>query len=268
MTYYFHLPLIGQIKPEPLLLIIIAAVFLGVVGAQLAGHWVARRQRLRNPTAKVESSSIEAALFALLGLLVGFTFSGAETRLEHRRDLIIQEANAISTAYLRLDMLPTEAQPMLREEFRRYVDARLLYYKKLLSADAAAALRRAEELQRQIWQDTVMALGETDIQGATEVVVPALNEMFDITTARQAALHTHLPPAIFGMLVVLALACAYIAGRGMAKAPHPNHLYVLTFAAVLALTGYTILNLEYPRLGFVRLDRMDALLYQVRATMD
>jgi hypothetical protein len=268
MSQRLHFPLLGDIKPEPLLLVIITAVFLAVVGAQLAGHWAGRRQLARDPAPPSGSSSIEAALFALLGLLVGFTFSGAETRLEHRRDLIIQEANAIGTAYMRLDVLPGEAQPMLREELRRYVDTRLAYYKKLFAADALETLRRAEQLQRQIWQDTVMALGETEMQGATEVVLPALNEMFDITTARQAALHTHLPPAIFAMLLVLALACAFIAGRGMAKHPRPNHLYTITFAAVLALTGYTILNLEYPRLGFVRLDQMDALLYQVRATMD
>ena len=169
---------------------------------------------------------------------------------------------------MRLDVLPADAQPMLRDEFRRYLDTRLAYYKNLFGADAPATLRRAEQLQRQIWQDAVMALGEAEMQGATEVVLPALNEMFDITTARQAALRTHLPTAIFGMLVVLALACAFIAGRGMAKHPQPNHLHIITFGAVLALTGYTILNLEFPRLGFVRLDQMDALLYQVRATMD
>jgi hypothetical protein len=268
MSQHLHLPLIGDVRPEPLLVVIIGAVFLGVVGAQLAGHWVGRRQRSRDPASVAGSTSIEAALFALLGLLVGFTFSGAQTRLEHRRDLIVHEANAIGTAYLRLDVLPVDAQPMLRDTFRRYVDTRLAYYKKLFGADAPATLRQAEQLQRQIWQDTMTALAETKLQGATEVLLPALNEMFDVTTTRQAALRTHLPPAIFAMLMALALACSFIAGRGMAEHAHPNHLYIVTFAGVLALTGYTILNLEFPRLGFVRLDHMDALLYQVRATMD
>jgi hypothetical protein len=263
------LPIVGPVQPERVLLVVIAAAFLAVVAAQLAGHWVGRRQRARARDGLEGSSSIEASLFALLGLLVGFTFSGAETRLEHRRELVVQEANAVGTAYLRLDVLPAESQPMLRDELRRYVDARIAYYKKLFDADAAAAeLRRSHQLQRQIWQDAMMALEESEREGAAQVVLPALNEMFDVTTAREAALRTHLPAAIFAMLVALALSCAFIAGRGMSKSRVPNRLYVVMFAAVLAVTGYTILNLEFPRIGFVRLDQMDTMLYQARAEMD
>jgi len=47
--------------------------------------------------------AMEGAVFALLGLL-GFSYSGATSRLEARRNLIVQEANAIGTAYLRIDL--------------------------------------------------------------------------------------------------------------------------------------------------------------------
>ena len=60
-----------------------------------------------------------------MGLLIAFTFSGAATRFDGRRQLIGEEANAIGTAYLRMDLLPQAAQPALREDFRNYVDARL-----------------------------------------------------------------------------------------------------------------------------------------------
>jgi hypothetical protein len=269
MPFRAQLPPTGPVKPETLVLIVIAAVFLAVVAAQLAGHWVGRRQRARTRDGVEGSSSIEASLFALLGLLVGFTFSGAETRLEHRRELLVQEANAVGTAYLRIDVLPAGAQRMLRDELRRYVDARLAYYERLLDPDGATTeLRRSQQLQRQIWQDTMMALEESETDTAALVVLPALNDMFDITTAREAALRTHLPTTIFAMLVALALACAFVAGRSMSKSRLPNRLLVIMFAAVLALTGYTILNLEFPRIGFVRLDRMDTMLYDVRAGMD
>ena len=68
---------------------------------------------------------MEAAVFALLGLLLGFSFAGGTSRLDARRQLIVQEANAIGTAYLRLNLLPSTEQPEMRRLFREYVDARL-----------------------------------------------------------------------------------------------------------------------------------------------
>ncbi|MEY3788920.1 MAG: hypothetical protein RLZ75_3128 [Pseudomonadota bacterium] len=71
------------------------------------------------------SGAAEGAVFALLGLLIAFTFSGATSRFEDRRHLITEEANDIGTAYLRVDLLPSDAQPEIRELFRRYVDLRV-----------------------------------------------------------------------------------------------------------------------------------------------
>src|SRR5437870_4214168 len=62
--------------------------------------------------------AVEGAVFALMGLLIAFTFSGAADRFNTRRQLIVEETNAIGTAYLRLDLLPASAQPKLREDFR------------------------------------------------------------------------------------------------------------------------------------------------------
>ena len=67
---------------------------------------------------------IEASIFALLGLLLGFSFAGGTSRLDERRELIVKEANAVSTAYLRLDLLPAAEQPEMRHLFRVYLDTR------------------------------------------------------------------------------------------------------------------------------------------------
>ncbi len=91
--------------------------------------------------------------------------------------------------------------------------------------------------------------------------------MLDVTTAREAALRTHVPFALFVLLVLLAFACAFFAGLGMAKGRRASRIHVLTFAGTLAVTAYVILNLEFPRAGFIGLGAMDALLVQVRATM-
>ena len=76
---------------------------------QQLGHGL----RLRRQTAP-QSSAIEGAVFALFGLLLAFTFSGAVARYGVHRELVIDEYNAIETAYLRLDLLPPQSQPQLR----------------------------------------------------------------------------------------------------------------------------------------------------------
>ena len=88
-----------------------------------------------------------------MGLLIAFTFSGASNRFEARRTLIVEEANAIGTAWLRLDLLPESAQPEMRERFRDYLDSRLEIYAMLsdLTSDVRAELARSAELQNGIW---------------------------------------------------------------------------------------------------------------------
>jgi len=94
---------------------------------------------------------MEAAVLALLGLLLGFSFAGGASRLDARRERIVQEANAIGAAYLRWDLLPSTEQPEMRRLFREYVDARLHVYELLAYVKAAEALAHAEQLQKEIW---------------------------------------------------------------------------------------------------------------------
>src|SRR5580698_945888 len=90
---------------------------------QQLGHGL----RLRRQTAP-QNSAIEGAVFALFGLLLAFTFSGAIARYDDHRKLIVEESNDIGTAYLRLDLLPTSAQPALRQDFRDYANLRAHYF--------------------------------------------------------------------------------------------------------------------------------------------
>src|SRR5262249_103907 len=145
------------------------------------------------------SSTVEASIFALMGLLVGFTFYGAGARFDVRRNLAAQEANAIGTAYLRLDLLPPEAQPALREDFRDYLRSRLSVFQKIPDVRAVTEqLERTSALQKKIWEKAVES---TKSSGPAEkaLVLTSLNEMIDITTVVKVSLITHPPPAVFAM---------------------------------------------------------------------
>ena len=103
---------------------------------------------------------------------------------------------------------------------------------------------------------------------AALLLLPSLNHMFDVATARYAALRMHVPGAIFILLSTLALVCAFFAGVGMAKRRgQPSYLHMIMFASIMAVTAYVILNLEFPRAGFVKLHSVDQFLLEQRAAM-
>ena len=212
---------------------------------------------------------IDGAIFGLMGLLIAFTFSGAASRLDHRRDLVISEANAIGTAYLRLNLLPADSQQPLRDLFKQYLDARLEAFQKLPDMAAAeAGLLRANKLQSQIWPMAVEACQASGSVPATTLLLAALNEMFDMATLRTATSRVMHPPAvIFAMLIVLALLSSFLAGYSMGNNPDSNRFHAFGFAAIVAVTVYVILDIEYPRAGFIRVDAVDQVLIDLRNSM-
>jgi len=87
-----------------------------------------------------------------------FHFSGAALRFEARRHLVVDEANAIGTAYLRVDLLPADVQPEVRDLFRRYLDSRLRTYAAATDMAAVdAGLAESTQLQLDIWSKAVEA---------------------------------------------------------------------------------------------------------------
>jgi len=203
---------------------------------------------------------MEASVFGLMGLLLGFTFYGAASRFDNRRNIIVQEANAIGTAYLRLDLLPSETQSQLRDDFRIYVDSRLEAFRKIPDVAAVTAeLNRSSDLQREIWKKAVEAT-RTTAPATQSLVLASLNDMIDITTVSSVALQTHPPEAIFIMLGFTLLIAAILAGYSLSSSHGRDWISVLTFSIVLGSAVYVILDYEYPRIGLIRIDRVDQVL--------
>jgi non-ribosomal peptide synthetase component F len=196
---------------------------------------------------------------------LGFSFAGGTSRLEAKRQLVVQEANAIGTAYLRLDEVPLNEQAEMRRSFRYYLDARLRVYERLPDLKAAEQeLARAEKIQQEIWSRAVSASHNDPTQNTARLLLPALNEMIDVTTARTIAMHTQLPLLIFTLLTGVALVSGLLAGYAMAKRRSRSWLHIVLYAVVIAVTIYSVLDLEYPRFGLIRIDAADKALLQLR----
>jgi hypothetical protein len=246
-------------------------VFTGFFLAMLACLEVGRRVGRRAFAAAGKPAGlvpVETVAFGLLGLLMALTFSGAAERLDRRRAQIVEESNDIGTAWLRLDVLPAAAQPRLRESMRRYTDSRIATYRAVFASGLEAAqqeLARSVAIQEAIWTDAVAAC--RNVPSAAVVVLPALNAMFDIRTTRVAATQMHPPLIIYVVLGMLSLACGFLVGYEMGASEVPSWPHVIVLALLVSVTLYVILDFEYPRLGFIRIDDFDQFLVQVRAAM-
>ena len=232
---------------------------LGLVVCMEIGYRVGKRRIARSgeglPTGVGAS---EAAIFGLMGLLIAFTFSGATSRFEARRHLLTEEANAIGTAYLRLDLLPASAQPEVRRLMRAYVDARI---------DGG---RGGEDvrLQNAIWAAAQASCRQPEAAAAAcQLALPALNEMIDITTTRAVATRNHPPPTIYVMLLLISLASALLIGYSMAANERRSWIHIVLMSVSLAVAIYVILDLEFPRLGLIRVDSADWVLVETRRAM-
>jgi len=241
-------------------------LFLGMLVLLELGRRLGVRRIAQDPErAAAGAGVVEGAVFALFGLLIAFTFSGAAARFDARRQLVVEETNAIGTAYLRLDLLPADAQPGLRDRFRSYLDSRLETYRKLPDIEAAQEeLARSGRLQGEIWTQAVAACRAKDDPATTTLVLSALNAMIDITTT---AAKMHPPTIVFVMLFGLGLGCALLAGYSMAGSKSRSWTHMIGFAAIAALTVYVILDIEYPRLGLIRVDAVDQVLVELRESM-
>lgn len=212
--------------------------------------------------------TIEGAVFALFGLLMAFTFSGAALRFNEKRMLIAEEANTIETAYLRLHLVP-EAKSGLQKLFRRYVDSRLEIYRRLPDMEAARTeMANSKKLQEEIWVGAVAATRlPSSHPAAGWLLLPALNSMIDITTTRTMALQMHPPRVIYALLFALGLICSLLAGYRMATGQRRSWLHILGFTVITVVVVYVVLDIEYPRVGLFRLEAADQVLVELRQSM-
>ncbi len=227
------------------------------------------RARTRGKEARAGVGIVDGAVYGLLALLIGFTFSGAAERFNNRRLLIGEIENAASTAWQRIDVLPDEQQPAVRAGFRAYVDQIIQYYATSVTTrqtlEMPPSLARAED---DVWTRSVAACKAPGGEGARILLLPSLNETFDAVQRERIARRIHPPYVIYVMLGISALATALFAGYGMAGGTRRNWLFMIGIAACISAATYVIVELEYPRVGLFRVNDMDQVIVDLRARME
>jgi hypothetical protein len=199
------------------------------------GFWLGRwRQRRAEHERETSVGKIVAAVLGLLAFLLAFTFGMAASRFDTRRELVLEEANAIGTTYLRAALLPEPHRTEIRTLLRRYVDLSL---EAVQSAMIAQTQARSQELQDQLWAQAVL-VGEKNPTSITGLFIQALNNVFDLSAKRETiAMRNRIPITIWGALyftAILAMAgVGYYAGLTSTTRTIAILALVVTFSGIL-----------------------------------
>jgi hypothetical protein len=235
-------------------LTIAVGLLLGLFAALEAGY----RLGLRHAAAKGNVPSggqvgaIQGAMLGLLGLLLGFSFAGAASRFVDRQDLIVQEANAIGTAYLRADLLPAPYASQMRQVLEEYVAHRLEASQNLAAGLGANAQAKAVAYHARLWQ--AARDGSIVRPELTKVVLDPVNAVIDLHSTRIAFGHKHLPIVVLGLLIACSLLSMGVIGYGCGVSTGGRWPWLNgSLAIVLAAALWTTIDLDHPRAGLIRL---------------
>jgi len=232
-----------------LFIFILAVVLLSVEGGYRLGKY--RRSR-HEEEKEAPLGTMVGATLGLLAFILAFTFGLAATRFDTRRQVLLNEANAIGTTYLRAGMLPERAQ-QIRDLLRAYVGARL---EAVQSGKVAEGVRRSEEIQQQVWLEAETIGQKTPNSIVVGLFVQSLNQLIDLHAERlQAGLRSRIPGAIWvGLFAVAALSLAtmgYHAGLSGTRRSLAIVAVAVTFSVVIEL----IADLDRPQEGVLRISQ-------------
>jgi hypothetical protein len=238
-------------------IIIFVIFFALMLAATEFGFRLGRKSEANTPD-KTKSlvSTVEAAILAVLGLLLGFTMSMAVTRFEVRKQLVLDEANAIGTSYLRARLLPAPEGTEIASVLREYISVRVQYGTAGNDPTRLDSLRaQTVRLQDEFWERAV-AYGQKDPNPVRAgLLLQSLNQTIDLESARRMALQNHVPESVIYVNGIVGILAAMLVGYtfGLNGRRQIFSMCVLALAITLVLT--LIIDLDRPRSGFIRVSQ-------------
>ncbi|WP_315386053.1 hypothetical protein [uncultured Stenotrophomonas sp.] len=246
----------GSFPYLPLWLITVL-LFVALVLARELGTWL--RLRRRKSTAAAPDKAVDAGddkdsvafatttVLGLLALLIGFTFSLALGRYDDRRTLVLKEANALGTTWLRADLLEATDTARVRDVLRRYVDSRVAFANANGAAAEVQANARSVVLQNELWAAVIAGTASFRDTPRASLLVTTTNESIDLAAERFAARQDHIPHRILRMLFLFSLLAAGLLGYERARERSTTTLLLLLFSLAVGL----VLDLDLPSTGMV-----------------
>lgn len=241
-------------RPNPIL------YFIAILPLTLAALAVGYRYASRDGDAENEKGGWayglgQAAIFGLIALILGFSFSFAAERYEGRRELVVTEANALGRTDLRASFLPAAQSAALRNVLIEYTRTRLATYADVNDARAERRdIDKSKALQGRMWA-IVLSGARPDTRNPYVVdLTRSVIETIDASGEQYAAFNNHVPRVILGLVVLCTTIGAFLLGMTFGRAKSPHAILSAIFCLLFAATVFTIIDLDHPQGGLIGVD--------------
>jgi hypothetical protein len=241
--------------------LIVAVLFVSMLLAIEAGYRIGRRIKWTSgedrDAFKAHINMIAASMLGILALLLGFTFSLSLQRFDSRSVAVVDEANAIGTAYLRAQMLPAAVRGEVQQSLRDYLGLRVQASAlTLVDRDAQQALaEKTTRAQSALWRLALQAAEEDPNPVKTGLFVQSLNELIDNFGRRDAALNRHVPEVVLLLLYATFLMAVAIVGYASGVAGHRASFASHVMVVLIVVLVFVILDLDRPRRGQIQVSQ-------------
>jgi hypothetical protein len=238
--------------------LIAALLFVSMTIVIELGFRIGRRSHnVIDDSSKDHVTTIQASLLGVLALLLGFTFSISLQRYDTRSQAVVDEANAVGTAYLRAQLLPDAVRADVLATLRRYLDERIRAGAINLTdeRDRLPLLAAANDTFTQLWTQARQAAAIDPNPVTTGLYIQALNDMIDAFGRRDAALNRHVPEVVlflvYGTFLMTGTIVGYASGLRGHRASFVTHVMV----TLIVLLVFIIIDLDRPRRGLIQVNQ-------------
>ncbi|WP_375787345.1 hypothetical protein ACE10Z_07445 [Bradyrhizobium sp. Pha-3] len=230
-------------------LLVATGLIAGVVTAHEIGFWLGSISRSVDEPFDRQIVLVRTSTAALVAFLVGFAFSGAASRFTTRTDLIVREANALTTAYLRADIIADPQRGELKSALKEYAADKAMLLGRETRDETEPLLAKASGLHERMWRlATTATLGDAP---SMAVVLPPINEVIDLHSVHLAMARRHLPIPIMAILLGTAAISLGIIGFGNGRIGRRFSLIDTVYGAVLASALWMTIDMDYPEFGMI-----------------
>lgn len=236
----------------------LALALLMALAVEVGYRIGARHRATVGETARSQVGAIQAATLGLLALLLGFTFSLALERHDARSQALVDEANALGTAWLRLDLLAAPAGESLRSQLSAYIRQRIetTALPQNEHARHAEFAQRESAMQSTLWRESAAlsqpGSGTAAAYGA--LFVTAINDALDAHGLHRAALERHVPNVVMLLLLLSFVVSGGIVGYASGVHGHRSLVSTYLMLGLIVVLVYLIVDLDRPRRGLIMVD--------------
>jgi hypothetical protein len=235
-------------------LLVALALIAGVIGAHEIGFWLGSLTRSADEPLDRQVALVRTSTAALVAFLVGFAFSGAASRFIDRLDIIVKEANALGTAYLRADTIAEPQRGELKAALKEYTADRVTLLSREGRDQIEPLLAKVNGLHERMWRSAIKAT--QDNAPLRTVVLPPINEVIDLHSTHLAMARRHLPVRIMAALLGTAAIGIGMIGFGNGRVGRRFSVLDSVYGVVLAVALWMTIDLGYPGIGLVRVSNL------------